>query len=837
MHVLRCVSVNTTRLSNEESAMKQSLFYLFKFFLLLSLLLPSSLYGKTVLKVGIYNNKPTVFVNEAGVVQGLFVDILEDIALRENWKIEYVFGHFSEVFNSLKAGTIDILPAVAFSKEREAFVNFTNETVIANWGEIYSSANVVITSLVELEGRKIAVKQGDIHFLFLKRMIENFNISCRFFEIDEYETVFEMLNANYVNIGVVNRLYGNEKKAEYNVRDTPIIFNPIEMRFAAPEKKNEEVLNKIDVYLTAAKNDQNSVYYQAINRWLVIDTEKKLPQWLWQLLGIGIGSAFILLAATLLFRSQVKKRTKELSETNIQLNSQIEERKKTEAELRKFARIVEASCDAMALVDKEHRHILANRVYRDMFVATDRDVEGVSIQEFLGVDFFNKELRDSVLNCLTGRVVHVQAMPGRGRNSNSYWHITLSPYYLCNNDIGGYVIDIRDVTGQVEIQNRLENAQKMEVIGLLAGGVAHDLNNILSGIVSYPDMLLVGRSPDDPMTKSLQTIKKSGERAAAIVQDLLALSRRGIGSEAVLNANDIITEFMASPEHDDIVMNVSGIEFELILDIDLGNIRGSAVHLLKIVMNLFCNAMEAMPTGGKLTILTENIFLDKEHVGYECIPVGKYVVISFDDTGVGMSSTEIKRIFEPFYTNKIMGRSGTGLGMAIVWGAIKDHKGFIDVSSEPGKGARFTLYFPTSREAVPEKEEAALQNFLGRGQKILVVDDLDEQRVLATQILELLGYQVDVASSGEEAVEKCQKTEFDLIILDMIMPDGMDGLATYEEINTINAGQRAIIASGFSDSLSVRRAQAFGAGMYLKKPYTVQSLAQAVYHELAVAVA
>ncbi|MCP4343360.1 MAG: transporter substrate-binding domain-containing protein [Desulfobulbaceae bacterium] len=491
--------------------------------------LPSSLYGKTVLKVGAYNNKPTIFFNENGVVKGLFVDILEDIASQENWQIEYVVGHFSEVYDSLKAGTIDILPAVAFSKEREEFLDFTNETVIANWGEVYSSANVKVTSLIELEGKKIAVKQGDIHFLFLKRMIENFNISCRFIEADEYETVFEMLNANYVNIGVVNRLYGNETRGKYNVLDTPIIFNPIEMRYAASEHKNDEVLNKIDVYLAAAKNDQNSVYHQAINRWLVIGTEKKLPRWIWQLLGVGMGSALFLLSAMLLFRSQVKKRTNELSETNKQLNAQIQERMKTEAELRKFARIVEASSDAMALVDKEHRHILANRVYRDMFAATGRDVEGVSIHDLLGSDFFDKELKDSVLACLAGRVVHVQTMASIDQNSNNYWHITLSPYYLNNDDIDGYVIDIRDVTGQVEIQNRLENAQKMEAIGLLAGGVAHDLNNILSGIVSYPDMLLLDRSPDDPMTRPLKTIKKSGERAAAIVQDLLTLARRGGG--------------------------------------------------------------------------------------------------------------------------------------------------------------------------------------------------------------------------------------------------------------------------------------------------------------------
>ena len=178
------------------------------------------------------------------------------------------------------------------------------------------------------------------------------------------------------------------------------------------------------------------------------------------------------------------------------------------------------------------------------------------------------------------------------------------------------------MTGQIEIQNRLENPQKMEAIGLLAGGVAHDLNNILSGVVSYPDMLLVDRGPDDPMTRPLQTIKKSGERAAAIVQDLLTLARRGIGSEVVLNLNDILKYFLSSPEHDDLVMNVSGIKFQLQLDRDLLNISGSSVHLSKILMNLFCNPIEAMPKGGTLTILSENRFLDKDYVGYEYIPKG-----------------------------------------------------------------------------------------------------------------------------------------------------------------------------------------------------------------------
>ncbi len=535
----------------------------------------------------------------------------------------------------------------------------------------------------------------------------------------------------------------------------------------------------------------------------------------------------------MLFRNQVKKRTAELSDANQQLQSQIEERQTTAEKLRKFGRIVEASCDAMALIDTEHRHILANRVYRKTFALTADQIEGVPIQQLFGAQFFDKELKESVLACLEGRVVHVPTMQRKEMKRNSFWSITLSPYHSNNNELCGYIIDIRDVTEQIEIQNRLENAEKMEAIGMLAGGVAHDLNNILSGIVSYPDMLLLGKTPDDPMTKPLQTIKKSGERAAAIVQDLLTLARRGVGSEITLNLNEIINEFMNSPEHDDIVSTVHGIEFELKLANNLLNIRGSAVHLSKILMNLFCNAVEAMPRGGRLTILTENRLLDHELGGYELIPVGEYATISVEDTGVGMSPPEIKRIFEPFYTNKIMGRSGTGLGMAVVWGSIKDHKGFIDISSERGKGTLFTLYFPVSRETVAEKNDTLVQSFMGDGQKILVVDDMAEQRLVAKNILELLGYVVDVASSGEEAVEKCQETPFNLLILDMIMPGEMDGLATYQKINTFRPDQKAVIVSGFSDSASVRKAQELGAGMYLKKPYTVQALAQAVYHELA----
>lgn len=800
--------------------------------LFIQFLYPINIYSQTNLKVGIYSNKPTIFIDKKGKVSGLFIEILEDIADKEDWNLQYVDGHFSELFDKLKTGKIDILPAVAFSKSREQFIDFNFTTVMANWAELYTSANRPITSLTELEGKRVSVKQGDIHAQVLKKMTETFNISCRFLETDAYETVFEMLDANVAEIGVVNRLYGKRAKAGFNVEATPIIFNPIEMRYAVPEGQHSSILGKIDYYLTEFKENEGSIYYQAINRWLIVDPLNKFPEWLKPLLYIVIGSTLFFFAAALLLQHQVKKKTKELRHSNKELKKQIEERKRAEEELRKIARMVEASSDAMALLSNDHLHILTNSAYRSAIAETDHDIKGASIQDLLGHDFFKNEFKIPVSKCLAGEVIQLQTHPQMTREDNRCWNVTMSPYLTPDGCINGYVLDIRDVTLQNELGNRLKIAQKMEAIGMLAGGVAHDLNNILSGIVSYPDMLLINRSVDDPITKPLQAIKKSGERAAAIVQDLLTLARKGVDEAIPVNLNNVIIEFLESPEHREIVADSDHIKFKISPDPDLHNISGSTVHLLKIFMNLFLNAVEAMKNGGQLQICTGNKFIEEDHPGYELIPIGEYATLSIEDTGIGMSAEEMNHIFEPFYSLKTMGRSGTGLGMSIVWGCIKDLHGYIDIDSELEGGTLFTLYFPITREDLQKTEHIKWYSFRGKGQRLLVVDDMEEQRVLATEILTMLGYVVYVASSGEEAVEQCKNTRFDLLLLDMIMPGGIDGFATYSRICELHPQQKAVIASGFSDGSSIKRAQRLGAGTYIKKPYTVVSLARAVYREL-----
>jgi PAS domain S-box-containing protein len=386
---------------------------------------------------------------------------------------------------------------------------------------------------------------------------------------------------------------------------------------------------------------------------------------------------------------------------------------------------------------------------------------------------------------------------------------------------------------KARLERKLTHAQKMEAIGTLAGGVAHDLNNILSGIVSYPELLLLDLPEDSRLRKPILTIKESGQKAAAIVQDLLTLARRGVEITEVVNLNHIISKYLKSPEHERLEMFYPAVWLETELEKDLFNIKGSPVHLSKCVMNLVSNAAEAMPEGGKIFIKTENRYIDMAIRGNEDVEEGDYTVLCISDTGIGIKPDDLPRIFEPFYTKKVMGRSGTGLGMAVVWGTIKDHKGYIDIRSTEGEGTSITLYFPITREESAKKKSLLnIGEYMGKGESILIVDDVKEQREIASGILKRLGYSVTSIPSGGEAIEYLKENSVDLIVLDMIMDPGIDGLETYKRILELHPGQKAIIASGFSETDRVREAQSLGAGPYIKKPYALEKIGPAIKEEL-----
>jgi len=382
-----------------------------------------------------------------------------------------------------------------------------------------------------------------------------------------------------------------------------------------------------------------------------------------------------------------------------------------------------------------------------------------------------------------------------------------------------------------QIQNRLLQSQKMEALGTMAGGVAHDLNNVIGVLVGYAELLLEKIPEASPLRRYARSILQSGLRGAAIINDLLTLARRGVAVSEVVNLNQVITDYFKTPEFETLKAHHPQVTFRSDLEEDLLNTRGSPVHLGKTVMNLIANAAESISGPGEVAIGTRNRYLDRP--GCDGLQEGEHVVLTVSDDGRGISTEDIGKIFEPFYTKKVMGRSGTGLGLAVVWGTVKDHNGTIDVQSEEGKGSRFTITLPACREPSAVAEEAPpIETYLGRGESILVVDDVKEQRELASSMLERLGYRVTTVSSGEEAIDYLRKGDADLVVLDMIMEPGMDGLETYQSILAIRPGQKAVIVSGFAETERVGMAQTLGAGPYIRKPYVLEKIGLAIRREL-----
>lgn len=393
---------------------------------------------------------------------------------------------------------------------------------------------------------------------------------------------------------------------------------------------------------------------------------------------------------------------------------------------------------------------------------------------------------------------------------------------------------IEKIKERDEIEKKLHKAIKMETVGKMAAGVAHDLNNILSGIVTYPDLILMDLKKNDPIREPIEMIKSSGTKAAAVVEDLLTLSRRAVNISQVIDLRRLVNDYLSSPEHTALFSLHSNTRMRTVFSPDIANIQGSPVHLTKAVMNLIGNALEAMPQGGKVTLELSGETIESRESLFDRIPSGRYTVLKVSDNGIGIEEDDIEKIFEPFYTRKVMGRSGTGLGMAVVLGAVQDHNAYIDVDSIVGKGTCVTLYFPTTIETADSTLSAPdIRPALGTGETILVIDDVPEQLTIACGLLERLGYKPTPCPSGEDAVEKVKKQQYDLLVIDMVMAPGIDGLETYKRILDIFPGQKAVFATGFSNSAKIQAASDMGAGTVLIKPYSIVGIGEAVKEVLA----
>ena len=500
----------------------------------------------------------------------------------------------------------------------------------------------------------------------------------------------------------------------------------------------------------------------------------------------------------------------------------------------RFRQLSEAALEAIVIHDNGIV-LQVNNQFLNMFNYSRKDVVG----KLSFVQIISSEFREMFASEIILRQKTFLEIMGLRNDSTAFPIIiqTKEITYYGKNVLVSVIRDVSDMkAAEAETQTlreKLARSEKMEALGLLAGGVAHDLNNILSGIVSYPELLLMRKGLDEKTRKALKVIQSSGERAAAVVNDLTTISRGIASNKEVLSLNSIVKEYLISPEFYKLNLQEANIKLKTNLVKNLSNIEASRLHIRKSIMNLVTNASEAIETGGQIIISTKKCYLDRPLKDYNQVNAGEYVVLSISDTGSGISEEEINRIFEPFYTKKVMGRGGTGLGLTVVWNTVQDHNGYVVVTN-PQNATQFDLYFPITQDAITERQKKiSIEEYAGNHENILVVDDEKNQRDIACEMLRTLGYKTVEVQSGEAAVEQVRKNAFDLILLDMIMPSGMNGHETYKQILRYFPGQKAIIASGFSINKDVKAAQQLGAGQFIKKPYTIKELGLAIKSELS----
>ena len=384
---------------------------------------------------------------------------------------------------------------------------------------------------------------------------------------------------------------------------------------------------------------------------------------------------------------------------------------------------------------------------------------------------------------------------------------------------------IEDVTERRALEGRNQLLQKFEAIGKLAGGIAHDFNNVLGTVIGYADLALQ-RSPEDHQVRRyLEIIHDQGQRGAGLTRQLLAFARRQILEPRNVDVNQVVAETLS------LLRNAIGahIEVKKMLAPDLSAARVDPTQLEQILMNLCLNARDAMPDGGQLLIETRNVELDEDYCRrYAYAHPGRYVLLLVSDTGMGMDKATVEHIFEPFFTTKEPGK-GTGLGLATVYGIVKQHGGLIHAYSEPGQGSVFRVYLPVGSGKAEIQKKVPEDEVRGGVETILVAEDHDAGREMAQEVLEKLGYTVVVAANGEEAVRefRAKPDNIALVILDIVMPK-LTGPEAYKQIRTIKPDLPVLFATGYSTESELLKAITDREHPLIQKPYTIRLLARKV---------
>lgn len=495
-----------------------------------------------------------------------------------------------------------------------------------------------------------------------------------------------------------------------------------------------------------------------------------------------------------------------------------------------FRLITENAVDMIAVVDSKGRRLYNSPSYEKLLGYSSSELSATN-----SLDQVHPEDRERVQKAAADALATGQgvSLEYRIRHKEGSWRILESRASTIMKDqcVERLVIVNRDVTERKRLEEQFRQSQKMEAIGRLSGGVAHDFNNLLGVIIGYGEVLQDGIANDNRLRSCVDEMLKAGHRAAGLTRQLLAFSRQQMMDPRILDLNLVVRDM------EKMLKRLIGEDIRLLthLDRSLGRIKADQGQIEQVLMNLAVNARDAMPKGGELVIETSNYYVDEEFARLYPYPVlvGEYVLLSVADTGIGMDVATRARVFEPFFTTKEKGQ-GTGLGLSMVYGVVKQSGGYIDVSSEPGQGASFKILLPTAKEALTRQSAVNPSPELLHGtETVLLVEDEASLRKLTCQLLALCGYTVLGADSGAEALKVSREYEgpIHLLLTDVVMP-AMSGRAVADQIMRDRPETHVLYMSGYTGQTVGQHGVLAEGSFYLQKPFTREGLARKVREAL-----
>ncbi|HPN85168.1 MAG TPA: PAS domain S-box protein, partial [Victivallales bacterium] len=720
----------------------------------------------------------------------------------------------------LKEGHIDLMPDIAFSPERDEFLDFHKENVIESWSHVYARRKSPVKKLSELNGGKVALLKGSIQHSVVEQMIRGFGYNLEIVGANSYEEAFSMASDGIVDAVISNQFFGDYFCKEYGLEKTAIVFNPVSLYFATAENKNSDILAAIDRNLKFMKSRSGSVYYLTLERWMERPPRVVLPDYLLYVIIVIAGGLALSFVVIILLRKQMAVETEHLARANESLS---ENEEKLKDQHRQLQQIFDTLPHALIYADPNYRIVRVNPSFEKIFGYKAKDVVGKDAKFLISNQ---EEARGMELKWYDPeKSPDFESFELAYRRANGETFTGESVGTVIRNSKGeliGMFALINDTTERRKLQSQLQQAQKMESVGRLASGVAHDFNNILLVILGYGEILLASTKKDDPNYEVLDQIVQAGKRARELTRQLLAFSRKQTLEMHSVDVNQVILGF------EKLLRRIIGedIVLELKLCHDDCRVIADTGQMEQVFMNIAVNARDAMPNGGTMIIQTSLTKFNESCIANKTeIASGEYVLVNISDTGHGMDRHTLDNLFEPFFTTK-GSEKGTGLGLATSYGIIKQHGGSIGVYSEPGKGTTFRIYIPMTKEkSVSVKTTSDEPRELRGRETILLVEDDEQVRNVTLAILKKYGYSVICANNGSSAISALDKCggEVDLLFTDVIMP-GIKGADLFNALFPKYPRIKALYMSGYADSLIVNKGFIKEGINFIQKPFSEREL-------------